>query len=128
MPLEGNDHSSKEKALITSGALEMLTGEMQLTIQVIQGSYLAVPIGWLAEHVILVSDNGSMRVSTRDEVREIIFQHFGIRKDQFYVTRSSHEPSIVYFHETHARDVVFAARRVVEGPVELGVHAWDLDR
>jgi hypothetical protein len=128
MPLEGNDHSSKEKPLITSGALEMLTGEMQLTIQVIQGSYLAVPIGWLAEHAILVSDNGSMRVSTRDEVREIIFQHFGIHKDRFYVTRSSHEPFIVYFHETHARDVVFAARRAVEGPVELGFHAWDLDR
>jgi hypothetical protein len=82
----------------------------------------------LVGHAILVSDDVPMRVSTRDEVREIILQHFGIRKDQFYVTRSSPEPFIIYFHETHARDVVFAAGRVVEGPMELGFHAWDLDR
>jgi hypothetical protein len=35
----------------------------------------------LAGHAILVSDDVPMRVSTRDEVREIILQHFGIHKD-----------------------------------------------
>jgi hypothetical protein len=44
------------------------------------------------------------------------------------VVRSRPEPFIVVFHDSHHRDILFAAGRVVDGPVELGLHPWDVDR
>jgi hypothetical protein len=35
---------------------------------------------------------------------------------------------MAFFHETCARDIVFAARRTAEGPIALGFHTWDIDR
>jgi hypothetical protein len=82
----------------------------------------------MADHAVVISDEGPMEVRSREEVKEIIFQHFGIRKHEFSVTRSSPEAFVAFFHETHARDVVFAAGRVVDGPIELRFHEWGLDR
>jgi hypothetical protein len=53
--------------------------------------------------------------------------HFGIRKYELYVYRNRHEPFIVIFSESRARDLVFVAGRLVDGLVELSFHSWDLD-
>jgi hypothetical protein len=54
-----------------------------------------------------------------DEVQDLIFHHFGIRKHEFYVYRSLPAPFIVIFSEKHARDLVFGAGRIIEGPAEF---------
>jgi hypothetical protein len=51
-----------------------------------------------------------------------------MRKHELYVYRSRPEPFIVIFSEVHARDLVFAAGRLIDGPIELSFHSWDIDR
>jgi hypothetical protein len=82
----------------------------------------------LTRHDVVITDDGPMAAQSREEVKDIILQHFGIRKHEYYIYRSHPEPFIAIFREANASDIVFAAGRVVEGPVELGFHAWDLDR
>jgi hypothetical protein len=67
-------------------------------------------------------------VQSKDEVKDIIFHQFDIRKHEFYVYRSCPEPFIAIFPNCHDRDVFSAAGRAIEGPIEMGFHAWDLDR
>jgi hypothetical protein len=40
---------------------------------------------------------------------------------------SSPKPFTIIFLEVHDRDLVFAAGRAMDGPIELTFHAWDLD-
>jgi hypothetical protein len=54
--------------------------------------------------------------------------HFGIRKHELYVYQNRPEPFIVIFSECRARDLVFVAGRLVDGPVELSLHSWDVDQ
>jgi hypothetical protein len=49
-------------------------------------------------------------------------------KHDCYIYRSYTEPFIAIFPDTHNRDVVFAAARVVDAPIVLGFHTWKLDR
>jgi hypothetical protein len=44
------------------------------------------------------------------------------------VYRNNPDPFLAIFHEARDRDVLFTADRAIDGPVELGFHAWDLDR
>jgi hypothetical protein len=69
-----------------------------------------------------------MGVQSREEVKDIIQHYFGISKHEFSVYRSNPEPFLAIFHDSHDRDVVFAAGRLVDGPLEFGFHAWELNR
>jgi hypothetical protein len=57
----------------------------------------------------------------------LIIHHFGIRKHELYVYRSHPKPFIVILSEGHGRDLVFATGRLVDGPIELSFHDWDVD-
>jgi hypothetical protein len=81
----------------------------------------------LTAHAVVITEEGHVGVRSRDEVKDIIWHHFGICKNEFYIYRSYPEPFVAYFHEAEARDVVFVAARVVEDPIELEFHAWDID-
>jgi hypothetical protein len=83
---------------------------------------------WLTNHAVIITEEGPMGVCSREEVKDLIQHHLGISKHEFSVYRSNPEPFIAFFHDTYARDVVFAATRIIDGPVELGFHAWELDR
>jgi hypothetical protein len=82
----------------------------------------------LSKLTVVITDEGPMAVRSREEVKDIIAHHFGVRKQEFFVYRIFREPFIAIFVESRARDVVFAAGRAIDGPIELGFHAWDLDR
>jgi hypothetical protein len=82
----------------------------------------------LTVHAVVVTDEGPMGIQAKEEVKNIICHHFGIQELDFYVYHCSPESFIAFFYDTHDRDVVFVAGRVVDGPMELGFHAWDLDR
>jgi hypothetical protein len=47
---------------------------------------------------------------------------------EFSVYYSTPESFLAVFRDEHDRDVIFAAGRVVDGPIELGFHAWELDK
>jgi hypothetical protein len=78
----------------------------------------------LANHAVLITDEGPMRIKSREEVKDVISHHFGIRKHVFYVYRHSPDLVVAVFVESHDRGIIFVAARVVEGPIELGFHAW----
>lgn len=46
----------------------------------------------------------------------------------FDVYRNFPDPFIVIFSYAFDRDTIYVAGRIVDGPIELRVHAWDLDR
>jgi hypothetical protein len=77
---------------------------------------------------VVITEEGAMGVQSREEVKDILFHHFGIRKHECYVYRSFSEPFIAMFPDSHDRDVVFAAGRVADGPVGLAFHEWDIDK
>jgi hypothetical protein len=76
----------------------------------------------------VITKEGLMGVQSREEVKTLITHHFGIQKHELYVYRSQPKPFIVIFSEGRARDLVFAAGRLIDGPIELAFHSWDLDR
>jgi hypothetical protein len=82
----------------------------------------------LTNDALLVKEEGSLSVRSCDELRDIIFHHFGIRKHEVYVYHSHPHPFIIIFSDRHARDVVFAAGRAIDGAVELRFSAWDIDK
>jgi hypothetical protein len=82
----------------------------------------------MINHAVVVTDDGPMGVHSWEEVKDIIFYHFGICKHEFSVTHSSPDPFAAFFNDTHDKDVIFATRRVVDDPIELGFNAWGLDR
>jgi hypothetical protein len=75
--------------------------------------------GILVRHALVVKEEGSLSLRSIDELKEIIFLHFGFRKHEFYAYRSHPDPFILIFSNSHACDVVFGAGCVVEGPLEL---------
>jgi hypothetical protein len=81
----------------------------------------------LFNHAVVITDEGPMRVQTREEVKDIILHQFGIHKHECYVYWSYPKPFIVVFLNSHDRDVVFAGAKAVDGLVELRFHEWDLD-
>jgi hypothetical protein len=83
---------------------------------------------YLSGHAIVITDDGSLAVQSREEVKYIVQLHFGIRKHEFLIVHSRPEPLTTLFYDTHFRDVLFTAGRVVDGSIELGFHSWDLDR
>jgi hypothetical protein len=81
----------------------------------------------LTHHALVVREDSPLGVRSTEELKDIIVHHFGIRKHEFYAYRSFPAPFIVIFAKRHAWDIVFAARRVIDGAVELCFNAWDLD-
>jgi hypothetical protein len=80
----------------------------------------------LSAWAIIIIEDGALGVQSREEVKDIIQHHLGISKHNFYVYRSSLEPLIALFHDARDRDIAFAAGRIVDGPVDLGLHPWDI--
>jgi hypothetical protein len=81
----------------------------------------------LTHHALMVREKGPLGLRSGEELKDIIFHQFHIRNHEIYVSRSFPSPFIVIFSERHARDVMFAAGRVIDGPMELRFNAWDLD-
>jgi hypothetical protein len=82
----------------------------------------------LCNRAMVITEDGPMEVRSREEVKDIIYHQFGIRKHELHVFRNYPEPFIAIFSTSHDRDVVYAAARAVEGLIELRFHAWELDR
>lgn len=81
----------------------------------------------MTNFALIVKDKGPLTRQSREELKDIIFHQFGIRKHDFYVYCSMSDPYIVIFAESSASDVVFVAGRARDRPIELSFHAWDLD-
>jgi hypothetical protein len=81
----------------------------------------------LAEHAVIIEE-GSLSVRSTKEVKDILLHHFGIHKHKCYVYHSYPKPFTAIFPNSHARDLVFDAARVIDGPIELAFHAWNLDQ
>jgi hypothetical protein len=58
---------------------------------------------------------------------DIIEHHFGLLRYEFNVICTNPEPFIILFSDRAARDLVFARDRVIDGPVQLRFHQWDVD-
>jgi hypothetical protein len=81
----------------------------------------------IESHALIVKEEGALGLASCEELKEVIFQHFNIRKHEIYVYHSYPHSFIIVFAERHARDVVFAAGRAINGPVELQFMSWELD-
>jgi hypothetical protein len=84
--------------------------------------------GMLSNHALVITEEGPMGIQSREEVKDVIWHQFGIRKHECFVYRNYPEPYIVIFPDSHDRDIVFAMGRAVDGPIILAFHSWDLDR
>jgi hypothetical protein len=76
----------------------------------------------LTRFALVVKEVGALGISSAKDLKDILQQHFGIRNHELYIHRSLLQPFIVIFTERHARDVVFGAGRLIEGPIELLFH------
>jgi hypothetical protein len=89
---------------------------------VFKGSYITEEMHqhcqYYTSHAIVITDEGPLAVSSHEEVKDIIQHSFGIRKHDFVVYRSNPEPFLALFHDPHDRDVVFAAGKALDGPIE----------
>jgi hypothetical protein len=81
----------------------------------------------LSQFALLVKEEGALGLRSCEELMEVIFHHFGIRKKEMYVYRSCPHPFIIIFTKRRARDIVFAAGRLIEDAIELSFKAWELD-
>jgi hypothetical protein len=63
-----------------------------------------------------------------DELKTVITHHFGFSKHELLAYRSVSDPFVIIFSDRRARDLVFAAGRLIDAPpLELSFRAWDLD-
>lgn len=82
----------------------------------------------LVNTALLILEEGCVGAQSPREVAEIIAHRFGIRRHLFQVYRSHPQPFIAFFSDTFDRDRVYIAERVVDGPIELSFHAWDVEK
>lgn len=82
----------------------------------------------LTNLAVVITEEGPLRVQSREEVKDIMLRRLGVRKHECYVYRSSPEPFIVIFSNVTIRDLVLDAGRVTDGPIMFQFHAWDIDR
>jgi hypothetical protein len=83
---------------------------------------------YLSSHAVLITEEGPMKVQSKEEVKESIQHHLGIKKHDFAMHFISPDPFIAIFHDSHDRDIAFGAARIVDGPIELNFHDWDVDK
>jgi hypothetical protein len=76
-------------------------------------------------HALVVK--GALGLRSPEELKGLILHHFGIRKHEFYIYHCHPTPFILLFLDVHDRDVVFAAGKIIEGPIELSFLAWEVD-
>lgn len=81
----------------------------------------------LSNNAVIVTETGALGLNSKEELKDVIFHHFEIRKHEFHVFPSYPEPFLVLFSEQRDRDVVFARGRVIEGPYEFRFHLWNAD-
>jgi hypothetical protein len=82
----------------------------------------------LDHFALVVREMGALSLASTEELKDILLHHFGICKHEVYICCSKPNPFMIIFAEQHSRDLVFAAGRVIDGPVELSFHAWGLDK
>jgi hypothetical protein len=82
----------------------------------------------LTHHAVVVTEEGPRGVASKEEVVDIIEHHFGLLRYEFNVIRTNPEPFIIPFSDRAPRDLVLAQGRVIDGPVQLCFHLWDVDR
>lgn len=61
-------------------------------------------------------------------MKEILQHRLGICKHKCYVYRSNPEPFIIIFPDVATRDLVLQVGSVIDGPIELRFHAWEIGR
>jgi hypothetical protein len=71
----------------------------------------------LTNHVVVITEEGPMRVQLRDKIKAIIMHQFGIRMHGFHIYRSYSKTFIAIFSESHDRNVVFATGRALDGRI-----------
>jgi hypothetical protein len=81
----------------------------------------------LMHHAVIVTEEGPRGVASKEDVVDIIEHHFGLLRYEFNVICTNPEPFIILFSDRAARDLVFARDRVIDGPVQLRFHQWDVD-
>lgn len=81
----------------------------------------------LTSNALVVTEAGALGLGSKDELKDVIFHHFGIRKHEFNVFRSAPEPFLVLFSEQADRYLAFAEGRFIEGPYEFRFQLWDAD-
>lgn len=77
----------------------------------------------LSNLALLSTEEGPLGVQSREEVKDILFHHLGVRKHECYVYHTYPEPFILKFFNVHVRDLVLRQGRVIDGPLELRFHA-----
>jgi hypothetical protein len=75
----------------------------------------------------VVKEEGPLGLRSTKELKDFVCHHFNFLKHELYAYRTSPHPFIIIFVKRHARDVVFVAGRVIEGPIELCFSEWELD-
>jgi hypothetical protein len=70
---------------------------------------------------------GQWGMRSCDELKTVITHHFGFSKHELLAYRSVPDPFVIIFFDRRDRDLVFAAGRLIDGPLELSFRAWDLD-
>jgi hypothetical protein len=73
----------------------------------------------LSRFALLVKEEGPLSLRCPEELKNVMLHHFGIRKHEIYIHCSTPEPFTLIFTDQHTRDIVFGARRLIDGPVEL---------
>jgi hypothetical protein len=81
----------------------------------------------LSNYALRILEKGALGVESYEELKVIVSHHFGFSKHELLVYRSHADPFIIIFSNRSARDLVFAAGRLIDGQVELCFEAWDLD-
>jgi hypothetical protein len=71
----------------------------------------------LSRLALLVKEDGSLGLRSSDELKDLIFHHFGFHKHELTVYRSYPAPFLIFFPDRHARDVVYGAGRIIDGSV-----------
>jgi hypothetical protein len=77
----------------------------------------------LSNFAQVVREEGPMGLSSCEVLKDMIAHHFDLGKHEFYAYSIYLDPFVVIFSDQHARDVMFAAGRAIEGPIELSFSA-----
>jgi hypothetical protein len=81
----------------------------------------------LSQHALVVFEHGPLGLRSTKELKDLLFHHFGLHKHEWYVYHCNPAPFIIIFSKKHTCDVVFATRRVIEGPIELEFKPREVD-
>ncbi|KAL6641833.1 hypothetical protein ACP70R_020014 [Stipagrostis hirtigluma subsp. patula] len=82
----------------------------------------------LLHHGLLVTEEGRLRVESRDEVAEALSRFFGIRLFDFKVYRHRPEPFLLMFSDRRVKEMVEEHRVLDWGDFTFRFHPWRVER